>query len=62
MRPVPIGHAIGGWGSEILEELHGTAVDLTLGALALHVAAAIFESVRHRENLILSMLTGYKRR
>ncbi|KON81494.1 cytochrome b/b6 domain-containing protein [Azoarcus sp. PA01] len=51
-----------GWGSEILEEVHGAAVNLTLGAIAFHVAAAIFESVRHRENLILSMLTGYKRR
>ena len=51
-----------GWGSELLEEVHGSAVNLTLGAIALHVAAAIFESVRHRENLILSMLTGYKRR
>lgn len=51
-----------GWGNDALETLHSTAADLTLGAIAMHVAAAIYESIRHRENLVLSMLTGYKRR
>ena len=51
-----------GWGNESIETLHAGAVKLTLAAIAFHVAAAVFESVRHRENLILSMLTGYKRR
>jgi len=51
-----------GWGSEVLEELHAGAVNLTLSAVVLHVAAAIFESVRHRENLVRAMVTGYKRR
>jgi cytochrome b len=37
-------------------------VNVTLVAIALHVAAAIYESVNHRENLIRSMITGYKRR
>ncbi|HJV26222.1 MAG TPA: cytochrome b/b6 domain-containing protein [Aromatoleum sp.] len=51
-----------GWGSELLEELHEGAVNLTLAAVVLHVAAAVFESVRHRENLVRAMITGYKRR
>ena len=51
-----------GWGNETVETLHAGAVTLTLAAIALHVAAAVFESMRHRENLVLSMLTGYKRR
>ena len=51
-----------GWGNETIETLHAVAVKLTLAAIALHVAAAVFESLRHRENLVLSMLTGYKRR
>jgi len=51
-----------GWGSDALETLHEGTVELTLVAIAVHVAAAIVESVRHRENLVLSMLTGYKRR
>jgi len=51
-----------GWGSEVLEEVHETTVNITLVAIALHVGAAIYESFRHRENLISSMFTGYKRR
>lgn len=51
-----------GWGSELLEDIHEGAVGLTLGAVSIHVTAAIYESLRHGENLILAMITGYKRR
>ncbi|SHE31254.1 Cytochrome b [Modicisalibacter ilicicola DSM 19980] len=51
-----------GWGSKTIEEVHEIAVNVTLVAIALHVAGAIYESVRHRENLIRAMVTGYKRR
>lgn len=51
-----------GWGSEVLEGLHAGAVNLTLVAVAVHVSAAVIESLRHRENLVLAMITGYKRR
>lgn len=51
-----------GWGSETIEEVHEISVNFTLVAIALHVAGAIYESVRHRENLIRAMVTGYKRR
>lgn len=51
-----------GWGSELLEALHTTAVNLTLVAIAVHVSAAVVESLHHRENLVLAMITGYKRR
>lgn len=50
-----------GWGSELLEELHEGAVNATLLAVVVHVAAAVFESLRHRENLVRAMFTGYKR-
>ena len=50
-----------GWGSELLEELHEGMVNITLLAIALHIGAAIYESIHHRENLIRSMFTGYKR-
>jgi len=50
-----------GWGSEVLEDIHETAVNITLVAITLHVFAAIYESFRHRENLVRSMFTGYKR-
>ncbi|AKO52885.1 cytochrome B561 [Marinobacter psychrophilus] len=51
-----------GWGSGVLEEVHEISVNMTLIAIALHVSAAIYESFHHQENLIRSMLTGYKRR
>ncbi|QEA40555.1 cytochrome B [Pistricoccus aurantiacus] len=51
-----------GWGSKTIEEIHEISVDVTLVAIALHVGAAIYESIHHRENLIRAMFTGYKRR
>jgi hypothetical protein len=48
------------WGNETVEELHVLLVDLTLVAIAVHVAANIYGSLRHGENLILAMLTGNK--
>lgn len=50
-----------GWGSEVLEGVHEAAANLTLLAIAVHVGAAIYESWRHRENLVRAMFTGYKR-
>ncbi len=49
------------FGNETLEELHETCA-MTIAVLAgIHVAAAVFESFRHRENLIKAMFTGRKR-
>jgi cytochrome b len=49
------------WGVGRVETLHETAANVLIGAVALHVIGAIVESVRHRENLPLAMVTGYKR-
>lgn len=49
------------WGDSTLEAIHVTSANLILGLSILHVGGAVVESVRHRENLILSMITGYKR-
>jgi cytochrome b len=49
------------WGSELMETLHAALVDVTLVAVALHIGANVYESLRQRENLILSMFTGFKR-
>lgn len=51
-----------GWGSETIEQVHEWAVDITLIAITLHVLAAVYESFKHRENLIRAMFTGFKRR
>lgn len=46
--------------SEVLLEMHETLAGMLVGAIILHVAAALYESWRHRENLIGSMLHGDK--
>lgn len=49
------------WGVAWVEALHEAAANILVGAVALHVIGAVAESVRHRENLPLAMITGYKR-
>lgn len=50
------------WGEDWLEETHEWLANSILVLALLHAAAAIIESHRHRENLVLSMVTGRKRR
>jgi cytochrome b len=49
------------WGVAWVETLHEVTANILIGAVALHVIGAITESIRHRENLPLAMITGYKR-
>ena len=49
------------WGDSTVEAVHVWAANAILFLLVVHVAGAIVESIRHRENLILAMITGRKR-
>lgn len=49
------------FGSDGMEEFHESLAQLILALVAVHVAGVIFESLRHRENLVRSMITGRKR-
>ncbi len=49
------------WGIAWVETLHEITANILIGAVVLHVIGAIVESIRHRENLPLAMITGYKR-
>jgi cytochrome b len=49
------------WGELWVQLVHEWTANLILLGALLHVAGAIVESYRHRENLILSMITGRKR-
>ena len=50
-----------GWGSGPGEALHEWLAELTLAAVAVHVTAAIYESIHLRENLVRAMIDGTKR-
>lgn len=49
------------WGVDWPLTLHGWAADGLAALVALHVAAALIESLHQRENLPLSMITGKRR-
>lgn len=49
------------WGEDWLQEAHKILANGILILAGIHVLGAIVESFRHKENLILSMITGYKR-
>ena len=49
------------FGGEALEDAHETLAKAILPFAAIHAGAALYESWRLRENLVLSMVTGYKR-
>ena len=48
------------FGEEWLEMLHGALADVLIGSVVLHVGAALFESWKHKENLVASMVHGKK--
>ncbi|MDI7861687.1 cytochrome b/b6 domain-containing protein [Rhizobiaceae bacterium n13] len=50
------------WGVEWIQELHEVLANCCLVLIAIHLAGVVFESIRHRENLVVAMVTGRKRR
>ena len=49
-------------GGEWLEELHEGTANAMLTLVVVHVAGVVVSSFLHRENLVGSMVTGYKKR
>jgi len=47
-------------GGEWLEELHEGTANAMLAVVLAHIAGVIVSSIRHRENLLQGMVTGYK--
>ena len=48
-------------GEKVLEEIHETLANVTLGLVILHLIGVAVASWSHRENLVKAMFTGYKR-
>ena len=49
------------FGGDWIEQAHEILVNLMLALAGLHILGVIHASWRHRENLVLSVLTGRKR-
>ena len=49
------------FGNDAMEEAHEILANLMLALAGLHILGVIHASWRHRENLVLSMMTGRKR-
>lgn len=47
-------------GGDVLEELHEVVSYAMLAVVAVHVLGVLVSSMMHRENLVRSMITGYK--
>jgi cytochrome b len=49
------------WGVQWVDDLHSYASTFALILVGLHIGGVIVSSLEHRENLILAMITGWKR-
>ena len=49
------------WLGDPLEDIHEFSANFTLLLILLHLAGVALTSLQHRENLVRSMFTGYKR-
>jgi len=47
--------------AEGLEDVHNVLAYVTVAFVLAHIAAVVIASFAHRENLVWSMFTGYKR-
>lgn len=50
------------WGVEWVEDVHYYAGKYIWWAVAAHVLGVIFSSIKERENLVYSMITGFKKK
>ena len=49
------------WGAKWIEEVHEALANLTVGLIVFHVVGVLISSLKDGENLVKSMITGWKR-
>ena len=49
------------WGYSWVEEVHEMFANLVLALIGVHVLGVMHASLKHRENLVRAMLSGWKR-
>jgi cytochrome b len=49
------------WGVKWVDDVHNLASNFSLILIGLHVTGVIIASLEHKENLIIAMITGWKR-
>ncbi|MNF77389.1 Prokaryotic cytochrome b561 [compost metagenome] len=50
------------WGEDLPRDIHEYMANTLLALVCVHIAAAVIESLRLKENLPLSMVTGRRRK
>ena len=49
------------WGVKWVDDVHNLASNFSLILIGIHVTGVIIASLEHKENLIIAMITGWKR-
>ena len=57
----PLAGMLGKDTGEAIEDAHAILANITLALVIAHIAAVALASFAHRENLVVAMVTGYKR-
>ena len=59
-RAGPLGHTRLFLYTDLIGEVHVASTNIALALIALHLLGVLYSSLAHRENLVLSMITGRK--
>lgn len=50
------------WGDPLVEDIHNVSANVMMGVVILHLCGVLASSFAHKENLVIAMISGRKRR